>query len=218
MRLRLLGHAAFYLESSKGTRIITDPYQSGFKGMIHFGPILLESDLVTVSHEHGDHCSVENLPGKPLVLRGNGSWNFGDVEVKGFPSYHDAVGGTTRGTNTIFVITVDGFQLCHLGDLGHLLDDGDIKRIGSVDILLLPVGGNFTIGPKEALEIATGIGAHIWIPMHYKTQKVDFDLAFLEEFLALVEDRSVKSGREISLKMGTKLTEEGKIVILEPIL
>jgi len=217
MHLRLLGHAAFYLESSKGTRILTDPYQPGFKDMIHHEPILLESDIVTVSHEHGDHSGVENLPGKPFVLRGNGSWKIDDVELKSYPSFHDAVSGRTRGTNTIFVITIDGFHVCHLGDLGHINDEA-IQRIGSVDILLLPVGGNFTIGPKAALEIAIGIGAHIWIPMHYKTQKVDFDLAFLEEFLALVAGRPVESGKELVLKRGIKLTEQGKIVILEPTL
>lgn len=217
MRLNLLGHATFFLESSKGTRLITDPYQPGFKNMIGHQPITLEADVVTISHDHGDHSYVEGLPGRPEVFRGQGSWQIADIELQSISSFHDNVEGAARGPNTIFTITMDGLRTCHLGDLGHILSETQINSIGPVEILLVPIGGNFTVGPEDALAIAKRIGAPIWIPMHYKTKKVGFQLAALEEFLGLIENINVERREELIIENANSLAKDTRVYILESI-
>jgi len=216
MRLSFFGHAAFYIESLKGTRLITDPYEPEYKGMIHYRPICNEADVVTISHDHGDHNYVEGLPGNPQVVRGVGSWRIDDLELHGIASFHDSDGGTVRGVNTIFVLNVDGIRICHLGDLGHLLSKEQERQIAPVDILLLPVGGNFTIGPLEALTVAERINARCLIPMHYKTDKIDFELRPLEDFLKLVEKIPTETRKDLVFNNIGSVPRATRIYILEP--
>ncbi len=123
------------------------------------------------------------MKGNPKVVRGTGRSKAKGIEFKGIASYHDDAGGRLRGNNIIFCFEVDGIRVCHLGDLGHLLDDKQVKEIGSVDILLIPVGGYYTIDAKAATQVCSQLKPKVIIPMHYKTEKGLPEIAGVDEFL-----------------------------------
>jgi L-ascorbate metabolism protein UlaG (beta-lactamase superfamily) len=181
MKLKWLGHASFLITSEKGTKIITDPYTVG--GGIQYGIIDEASDVVTVSHEHKDHDNVASIKGTPRVVRGKGTVMVENIAVRGIPSDHDETQGSQRGKNTIFCFDVDGINMCHLGDLGTLLTEEQISEIGEVDILLIPVGGYFTIDAKQATSVYQSLNPKIAIPMHFKTAKCNFPITTAEDFL-----------------------------------
>ena len=185
MKIKWLGHSAFLLSASDGTRVITDPYVPGsFDGGIRYRAIDDTCDGVTVSHDHADHNGCRGLPGKPAVIRGEGEHRVGTVPITGFATWHDEDRGRRRGDNTVFVFEVDGLRVCHAGDLGHVLPAPTVAGIGRVDVLMVPVGGYFTIGPDGARAVARQLGAKVTIPMHYRTDRCDFDIAPVDDFLA----------------------------------
>jgi L-ascorbate metabolism protein UlaG (beta-lactamase superfamily) len=165
-------------------KVITDPYESGaYGGQLAYGKINDQADIALTSHDHADHNDSKSLPGSPQIIKGSGSKTAKGISFKGISTYHDPSKGSERGTNTIFTFSVDGIQVCHLGDLGHLLSDKELAEIGPVDILLIPVGGYFTIDPKEATRVAEQIKPKVLIPMHFKTEKCGFPIAPVEDFL-----------------------------------
>jgi L-ascorbate metabolism protein UlaG (beta-lactamase superfamily) len=182
MKVKFLGHASFLITSKDGLRIITDPYKPGcFDGGIKYAPINEEADIVTISHEHDDH-NCTDIQGNPTFVRGAGKQEIKDITVNGTSVFHDTSGGKDRGKNTIFNMTIDGMNVVHLGDLGHPLSDQDVKEIGAVDILFIPVGGYFTIDASTADTIITKLNPKIVVPMHFKTEKCDFPIAAVNEF------------------------------------
>lgn len=185
MKLKWLGHSAFLLTAADGTRIITDPYKPGaFDGAVGYKPITEACNAVTVSHDHDDHGWYRGLPGNPKLIRGSGSFTVGPVAITGFDTAHDGAGGTERGRNTVYRFALDGLTLLHCGDLGEDLSQSTIKAVGAVDILLVPVGGHFTIDASQARALRTALAARITVPMHYKTAKLGFPIAGVEAFLA----------------------------------
>lgn len=181
MKIKWLGHACFLITSEAGTSIITDPYAT--KEDLTYGAITESADIVTVSHEHGDHNNVAAVQGKPEVIRGIGTFKVNGIEFKGVPSYHDRTGGSQRGSNTIFCIEVDGIRVCHLGDLGHQLSGEQVAELGSIEILLIPVGGYFTIDARMATQVCDQLKPKVIIPMHYRTDKCAFPIAGVDDFL-----------------------------------
>ncbi len=139
MKIEYLAHACFMITSEAGIKIITDPYAVG--GDLNFGEIKESADIVTVSHGHFDHNNVAAVRGNPELVKGAVATDIKGMPFKGIPAYHDEATGKTRGANTIFCFKVDGIRICHLGDLGHQLDDKQVADLGTVDILLIPVGG-----------------------------------------------------------------------------
>jgi len=182
MEITWYGHACFRIVTDKGIRIVTDPYDPGFGGL-SYGSIPDEADIVTVSHDHGDHNHVDGVPGKPIVVKGAGRHEAKDITFSGVATYHDESGGSERGKNTIFTFDANGLIICHCGDLGHVLTVGEAQSVGPVDVLLIPVGGFYTIGPKEADEVISQLSPKLVIPMHFKTPKCDFPIAPVDEFL-----------------------------------
>ena len=134
--------------------------------------------------------------------------------MKGISSYHDPSKGKERGTNTIFTLKIDHIQLCHLGDLGHLLSDKELAEIGPVDILLIPVGGFFTIDSKEAMRVADQIKPKILIPMHFKTEKCGFPIAPVEDFLKGKSNTKRPKTNETTFDQST-LPRQMEIMVLE---
>jgi L-ascorbate metabolism protein UlaG (beta-lactamase superfamily) len=181
MKVHWYGHAAFLITTGEGIQIITDPYKPG--GGIAYKAIPDEADIVTVSHDHTDHNYIEGLPGKPQVIKGAGRHELKGVVVEGIASYHDDAGGVQRGGNTIFIIEADGIRICHLGDLGHILSDQEVQRIGKVDVLCIPVGGFFTIGAQEATTVAGQLQPRLIFPMHVKTEKCALPIEPVDAFL-----------------------------------
>jgi L-ascorbate metabolism protein UlaG (beta-lactamase superfamily) len=170
--LEWMGHSTFQITSSKGTRILTDPH-----GAFDLPRPTLPQHIVTTSHQHGPHNSVHMAPGTPVILHGltpsGDSWQkisttIRDVSVYVVPAYHDKSQGMQRGKNAIFVFRVDDICIAHLGDLGHLLTPDQLKMMGKIDILLLPIaGGYFTVTPTEAKEVMKQVNPKIAIPMHF---------------------------------------------------
>jgi len=181
VKVKWLGHACFLITSEGGLRIITDPYAVG--GGIEYGRIAEAADIVTVSHKHGDHDNVSSVKGKPEVMDSAGARKAGGVDFRGIASYHDEARGGQRGANIIYCFTLDGIRVCHLGDLGHRLDAGQLADIGQVDVLLVPVGGNYTIDAKVASEVCESLKPKVVIPMHYKTDKCTYPIAGVDGFL-----------------------------------
>jgi L-ascorbate metabolism protein UlaG (beta-lactamase superfamily) len=213
MKIKWLGHASFLITSDSGVRIITDPYMPDAR--LHYGEINESADIVTVSHEHSDHGSVAAVKGSPKVVKG-------DAEVKGIsfrciPAFHDAAGGKDRGKNTLFCFEVDGVKICHLGDLGHQLTAAQVAQIGSVDVLLLPVGGFYTIDATVAGKVAEQLKPKVVIPMHFKNNKCDFPISGVAEFLRGKKDISQPDTSEIEFKAG-KLPPTTRIIVLKPAL
>ena len=215
MKIKWYGHAAFLLTSDQGLKIIIDPYEPGaFGGQLSYGKIKDQGDMVITSHDHADHNYTKDLPGTPQVVKGSGSRTIKGISIKGIPTYHDPTKGSERGTNTIFTIKLDDIQLCHLGDLGHLLSDKELAEIGPVDILMIPVGGFFTIDPKEATRVAEQIKPKVLIPMHFKTEKCGFPIASVEDFLKGKTNTKRARASEAAFDKAT-LPQQMEIVVLE---
>lgn len=211
MKVKYLAHASLLLESNEGIKILTDPYEpGGFGGEVRYKPIKEECDIVLVSHEHADHNYIKDLPGNPTIVKKTSVVK--GINFKAVPTYHDPTNGTQRGKNTVFVFTVDGFTFCHLGDLGHLLDKEHKSQIGKVDVLFIPVGGVFTIDPKEATQVVETIEPSLVIPMHYKTESLGFPLADVQEFTKN-KPRVKELGSSLAEIM---LPEEQEIWLLTP--
>lgn len=164
MEVTYLGHSSFKIKSKSAT-VITDPFDPQ---MVGFKYPAVEGEIVTVSHKHPDHSFVEKVSGVKKVFDGPGEYEIGGVSIIGYRSFHDGKNGEERGRNTIYVIEVEGLRIAHLGDLGHPLSDDLVGEMGSIDILMVPVGGVYTITPKEAVDICSKIDPYFIIPMHYK--------------------------------------------------
>ena len=181
MKVKWLGHASFLITSEEGIKIITDPYATGMG--ISYGDINEAADIVTVSHEHGDHNNVDAVSGSPQVVKDTGVQEVKGIQFKGIASYHDDTEGSQRGPNTIICFMVNDVKLCHLGDLGHQLSEGQVADIGEVDVLLLPVGGFFTIDAAVATDTTEKLKPRIIIPMHYSTDKCAYPISGVDDFL-----------------------------------
>jgi L-ascorbate metabolism protein UlaG (beta-lactamase superfamily) len=179
MEITWFGHSCFLLKSKTGKKVLTDPYDKSVGY-----PLPNESvDIVTVSHHHFDHNFTESLPGIPTIVDKIGNYNFPDINIKGIGSFHDKDFGAKRGDNIIFLINIDGFNICHLGDLGHIPTSEMLTEIGPVDVLMIPVGGNYTIDGEEAATITKIVDSYIVLPMHYSTDALTFLLDGVEKFI-----------------------------------
>jgi L-ascorbate metabolism protein UlaG (beta-lactamase superfamily) len=215
MKIKYLGHSAFVITSNKGVKIITDPYTPGPD--LTYGEINESADVVTVSHGHHDHNNVAAVKGNPEVVNRAGRSEAGGIEFRGIASSHDEAGGKLRGDNVIFCFGVDGVRVCHLGDLGHRLDDKQLKEIGRVDILLIPVGGNYTIDAKVATEVCGQLKPRVVMPMHYKTEKGIPGILGVEGFLSGKANVSRPDSSQAEFKPG-ELPATGQIIVLKPAL
>lgn len=211
MKIKYLAHASFLITAANGTKIITDPYTT-MPGM-GCGAINETADIVTVSHEHGDHNNVAGIKGNPKAVKSS-------IEVKGIgfkavSTAHDNSGGSQRGKNTVFYFTVDGINFCHLGDLGHELTDEQAQAIGKVEVIMIPVGGFFTIDAKTATKVCDQVKPKMIFPMHYKTEKSDFPIAGVEDFIQGKSNVVHSNESEIEVVAG-KLPATTQIVVLKP--
>jgi len=219
MKIKYLGHASFMITSDSGTKIITDPYDAAYvaEGGPSYDEIKESADIVIVSHEHSDHNNVATVRGNPEVVRGATTAEVKGINFKGMPTYHDDAGGKLRGNNAIICFEVDGIMICHLGDLGHPLSDKQTAELGSVDILLIPVGGYYTIDAKTATQICDRLKPKVIIPMHYKTNKCGFPIAGVDEFARGKKNVDKLDTSEVEFKQG-ELPASTKIIILKPAL
>ena len=173
MEIKYLGHSSFLIKT-KTAKIVTDPFDPEIVGL-KFPKT--EADIITISHQHNDHNQAKNVLGingmTPLVIDMPGEFEKMGVRVFGFKSFHDAKNGEERGENILYKFETEGLSVLHCGDLGFIPDDGFIDLIGEVDILIVPVGGFYTINADEAAELVKKIEPSIIIPMHYNHPKLD---------------------------------------------
>jgi len=176
MRIRWYGQSSFLLNGEQA--VFIDPFSASLSasGRFHYPPIEgVVADLLLVTHEHGDHNAVEAVGGEPTVLRAPGTHESSIGEVVGIASEHDPAAGTQRGPNTIFRFVLDGLSVAHLGDFGQsALRPEQRSALGDVDVLFLPIGGGPTVGGEEAAALVRELDPRLVVPMHYRTEAVDF--------------------------------------------
>ena len=178
MDITWLGLSCFRIRGGQAV-IITDPFPPD-KGYT-LGK--QTADIVTVSHPHPSHSYVQGVGGPPRVVKGPGEYEISGVLILGLTTFHDAVKGQSRGKNTIYLFEIDGVTICHLGDIGHVINDEPLEAMGKVDILMLPVGGVTTITPAMASETIRKMEPKMVLPMHYKTPGSKLELEPVETFL-----------------------------------
>jgi L-ascorbate metabolism protein UlaG (beta-lactamase superfamily) len=168
MEISWLGHSCFQLRG-KNVTLITDP----FPPQLGYSLGKVTAPIVTVSHNHPGHNYIEGVNGEPRAVRGPGEYEISDVLITGVASYHDGKHGQERGRNTIYIIHMDDLVICHLGDLGHTLQENQLEEVADADVLLIPIGGDHTLNATQAAEVISQVEPRIVIPMHYRTEVLE---------------------------------------------
>jgi len=213
MDIKYFGRSSFLIKTKKGATLVTDPFDPKF---INMKFPRTEADVVTISHHHPDHDFLSQISGRPLIVDWPGQFEKKGIRIAGFKSYHDKQKGADRGENILFKIE-DDVTLLHCGDLGVIPDDSFLDEIGEVDILMVPVGGHYTIDSSEALELVKKIEPSIVIPMHYHyTGDAENKLEPVENFLKKIGAENAVPIAKLTVKK-EDLGEEMKVVVLETI-
>ncbi len=178
----------------------------------------VEAEIVTISHDHQDHNQKELVGGKPYVIAGPGEYEVKGVSVFGLQTFHDESQGEKRGINTAYRIELEEISLCHLGDLGHSLSSNQLGELNGVDILFVPTGGVYTIGPKRAVEVITQIEPKIVVPMHYRAPEQKDNETFAQ--LSGVDEFLKEIGEEVNpqpklIVSRDQLPAEREVLVLE---
>lgn len=209
MTISWFGQSCFRLEG-KDVSLLIDP----FSKEIGLWPPRIKDQIVLVTHEHYDHNNLDGAEKEVMVVRNPGEYEVKGVFVQGISSFHDKMQGAERGPNTIYLIKMEDMTICHLGDLGQeKLEDHQVDLIGAVDILLIPVGGKYTLNYKEAVRVVGQIEPKIIIPMHYKVPDLNIDIEPADKF---VKEMGLTPETTDKFKIAKKNLpqEETKLVIL----
>lgn len=207
------GHALFQIvvspNKNSAVKIVIDPFNKD----IGLRVPKLEADILLVTHQHYDHNNTKAVKGNPFLIDGPGEYESENVFIQGIPSFHDDSQGNERGENTIYTIEAEGINICHLGDFGQKeLTEEQVERIGNIDILMVPVGGVYTISAQEATKIMSQIEPKITIPMHYKLPKIKPKLDPLDKFLKMFSIKGLEPVKKLSLKKKDLFSDEAKII------
>ncbi len=212
MKIEYLGHSCFKLTESTGTSVVCDPYSEE----IGYAMPKTRADAITISHGHYDHNAVKNVNGNPVVINGENGYDLPGVEINSVKSFHDSVRGKNRGENIIFKFRMDGIDVCHLGDLGEQCSTELIDVILPVNVLLIPVGGTYTIDAEMAKEYVDRIMPDIVIPMHYRTKDCKLDIDKVDEFVNLFDEECVEEAEGSLLELSRKdLNGETRVIVLK---
>lgn len=212
MKIRWFGHSAFSIEDE--IKIIADPYISGsYNGAVGYDPIDETADIVIASHKHDDHYGLKEVKGDPKILEKEGEYKIFDAKIELLKSFHDQKRGNLRGDNLISIITFDdGIRVVHFGDQGCMPDQYIINKVKNANVVMIPIGGTFTVDYREAKKIIKKITPNIIIPMHYKTEKLGFNIDTVDNFLTLF-DNVEKAGNV--LERNNFEDDTNKLVILD---
>lgn len=193
--------------------IVIDPFgqDTGLK------PPSLEADILLITHNHPDHNNIKAVKGSPFIIDGPGEYDIKGIYIQGFYGFHDASQGKERGKITIYTIEIEEIKLCHLGDLGQKeLTEDQLEKIGDIDVLMIPIGGIYTINATEAIKIMSQIEPKITIPMHYQIPKLRLKLEGLDKFLKSLGIKTLEPLPKLSIKKKDVTEEEAKIIVLNP--
>ena len=215
MRIEFLAHASFLITDAGGQKFMLDPYESqSFSGRVGYDPITIAPDVIIITHDHLDHSHTATIPGDFEVVRHQGH-PLG-VPVRSVQVFHDMYGGTKfGGVIDMKIFTIDGVTFCHCGDIGELLDD-PAKRaaVGEIDVLIIPTGGYYTLGPEGAAEVTRKLAPKMVIPCHYKTPKCGFDIAPVDPFLTFFDQVTHVGGSTLDLTAAS-LPDPTQCVVLD---
>lgn len=203
MRLRWLGHSCFLIDDA----VVTDPYHEG----LGFSMPAVEAKVVTLSHDHFDHNNAQAVGGHPIVLQGDVVRTIGGIGFRSIATYHDPENGRLRGQNRVFVITTQHGVVCHMGDIGEACTPDLCRRIGKVDVLLIPIGGHYTIDAAQAKAYVDALCPRWVVPMHYRTEECTLDIATADDFIESFAPHSVVS---VSGDVADLSTEAGPVQVL----
>lgn len=214
MEITHLGHSSFKIRG-KSVTVVTDPYDPQMLG-IKFPKV--EADVVTISHKHGDHNFPDGVAGAPLIISGPGEYEIKGAKIIGVSTYHDNVSGSQRGKNTVYRIFLDGVSLVHCGDLGHKFDDTQLELLDGANILLIPVGGFYTIDAAIASEVVSQVDPNIIIPMHYHKPTLSAEnfgkLSGVDVFLKQMGKEGIVPQPKLTVSKD-RLPAEPMVVVLE---
>ncbi len=204
-------------EKNHQVNIVIDPFDETIGLKIPPLPGEDGADILLITHNHPDHNNVKAVKGDPFLIEGVGEYEIKEVFIQGIPAFHDNCLGKERGATTIYTIEAEGMRLCHLGDLGQKeLTADQMERIGEVDILMIPVGGIYTISSKEAPKIMAQIEPKIIVPMHYQIPKLKIKLEGVDKLLKAMGIKSIEPLNKLSIKKKDLSEEEVKIILLKP--
>lgn len=189
MKIKWLGHSSFVLTESTGTTVLTDPFDPE---MVGYDAPAQKVDIVTMSHGHADHNYIKGVASYDTVIDKTGTYENDGIHIAGIPSFHDDEEGKQRGKNVIFKFGMDGVSVCHMGDIGEPCSPELVERLLPVNVLLIPVGGNYTIDAEQAKEYVDRLMPDIVIPMHYKIKHCELDIDKVDQFEKLFDDDCVE--------------------------
>ncbi|MDA3839551.1 MAG: MBL fold metallo-hydrolase [Patescibacteria group bacterium] len=217
MHITWLKHSCFKFQDktgSEGTTLITDPFDSKYVGL---KMPTLEADILTISHEHEDHSNKAAIKGNPYIMDSAGEYDVKGVSILGVDSFHDEKKGAERGKNVIFRFEMDGIVVTHLGDLGHVLDNKQLQGLVGTDILLIPVGGRYTLDAKKAVEVISQIEPRIVIPMHYKVKGMSANFKDIDGVDKFIKEIGIKPTYEEKVRINKKdlPQDEMELIIME---
>lgn len=212
MKIRYIGHSCFAIETGNGTRIVIDPYDSA----IGLTPVHEKADIVLITHHHFDHDYVQGIDGDYLLIDEPGSKEAGGVRITGFALPHDSAGGSERGMVTAYLIEADGRRIVHMGDVGDMPDDDFFRALERIDVLMVPIGGNYTVDAKGAKAIVDRMQPNLVIPMHYKTNRLKVNIAPAAPFVtAAKHDYDIQRQGDVLILTGDTKKKRGRIILME---
>ena len=211
MDVTWLGHGCFRLRG-RGAAVVTDPYPPA----IGLKLARMDAEVVTVSHDHDNHSFTQVVRDGAYEIHGPGEYEIAGISVIGVPTYHDAEKGKKEGRNTVYLIEIDDVRICHLGDLGHKLDDADAESVATPDVLLVPVGGHTTMNAAQAAEVVRQLEPRYVVPMHYAIPGLKLQLDPIDRFLKEMGVTSSEAQPKLSVQKSSVSEYETKVVVLEP--
>ena len=211
MEIKWYGHSCFLITNEAGIRVLTDPPhpQVGYA----IPPVACEA--VTSSHAHHDHNFFSIAAGSPVIIAEPGDYRVGEIRITGVPTFHDDVQGAKRGRNIVFVFETDGMRVVHAGDIGALPDEATLAQIGPADVLLVPVGGVYTIDAAGARQLANLLKPKVVIPMHYKTDAIAFELDGIAPFLNSVKNCAIHRLRQSDCVLTKESLGSDRVITLD---
>ena len=196
LEIRWHGHSCF--EISNEHTLVTDPHDGKSIGI---PTPMITADVVLVSHDHYDHNSTKTVAtNQTTIITDKRKRTIHEITLKGISTFHDTCQGKKRGENTVFIFTIEDITFCHLGDLGHMLNEKQIESLGKVDILFIPVGGTYTLDRDQTWEIISKINPRIIIPIHYKIEGLSLPIAPVDDFLSSATYEVLKVGNQIDIE------------------
>ncbi|MBD3366472.1 MBL fold metallo-hydrolase [candidate division WWE3 bacterium] len=215
MKITYIGHSSFKVEIDK-TAIVIDPYDPKSFG---YDFPETKADILLLSHNDKETTYTKGVVGNEFTIDSPGEYEMGGIFIYGLPTYHDAKEGSDLGKNTAYLIDNGDFSILHLGSLGHELPQKTLEKVGDVDVLMIPVGGNYVIDAELATKVISSIEPGFVVPMHYDTKdsKYDKKLAKLEAFLKeMGAEDDVKQKSELNLSSTSRVPDETEVLVLKP--